>query len=571
MPAPKRKPKTVKAIKASKPAIAIETRPTPEALKLEIRKLRKGLIEKDRRELKQDFYLFFQDAWRESLEPFVEFHPSPHYELLAEWAQLIGTGQFKKKFPDKKGLMVCVPPRTLKSVTFTVSLPAWAWTFAPWKRFLCLSYGQDLAEPLSQKRRNLILSRWYQKRWNVEICDDENEKRKYANQHGGYCFSSGTVATGWGANVVICDDMLNARYAYSKAKRQAVNKFWDDALTTRRNNPAEDVYLIVMQRLHANDLVGHLLAKERDEWVVLEIPMEAEQATEYVHPISGKVWRRPAGDILVPTMNTKRYIAGEKKNPKRWSAQFQQRPSPPGGFIFNPDKWRYFDPAAAPDPDFQVLSVDCAWKSGKENDKVALMVLGADGPRRFVLGYRHEHMSYVQILDAIRDTRKQFPKISFVLVEAAANGEAVLKQLGEEMPGMVGIVPKDDKEARAHAASADLESENCYIPDPEKDSKVQFDLVDNFAQFQGDGSVEFDDLIDAFTQGINWLRMRFWGSDHLDKDYEQLTKGKGDVHTGDACPGCGKKTVVREGSVWTCTSCHSEGRGGRVKLTKQGF
>lgn len=547
------------------------TKPEPanEALRKDVSELRKVLIATDRQELPKSFGMFFHDAWENVLEPHVAFKDSPHYELLFEYAQLLGTGEFKKRFPDKKGIMICIPPRTLKSKIFTIALPAWIWTFAPWKKFLCLTYSEELAAPFSQDRRNLIQSPWYQKRFKLDIRDDQNEKRRYENDKGGFCFSSSAQATGFGGNFVILDDLLNARFAYSKARRQQVNKFWDDALTTRRNDPSQDVYLIIMQRLHSNDLVGHLTAKEKDEWVIVDIPMEAEETRDYVFPISGKVWTRVKGDILVPEMNTKQYIAGEKRNSKKWNAQFQQRPSPPGGFIFNPDKWIPYD--KAPDTDLQVLSVDCAWKSGKANDKVGLMVLGVDGPNRHILSWRHEHMTYNQILDAIRQYRREYPKISYVLVEEAANGYAVIKQLSEEMPGLVGVLPKEDKEARAHSASSDLESGHVFVPNPETNTLVQSEIIDTFAEFQGDGSVEFDDLIDAFTQAINWLRSRYWGTEHIDKQYAELSKSDKPPETGDTCPGCGKSTVVREGSAWMCGGCGSNGRGSRRTIIKPGF
>jgi predicted phage terminase large subunit-like protein len=279
-------------------------------------------------------------------------------------------------------------------------------------------------------------------------------------------------------------------------------------------------------------------------------------------------------------MNDAKYIKGQKRNMKVWNAQFQQKPSPPGGFIFNPDKWNFYDvvsttekKVALPDPDFQILSVDCAWKSGQENDKVALVVIGVEGPRKYLLDYQHEHMSYVGILDAIRAMRKKYPKISFVLVEKAANGEAVIKQLSEEMGGMVGVVAKDDKEARAHAASADLDSGQCFIPNPEQESRYQTDIIDEFAHFNGDGTIEFDDLVDAFTQAINWLREKFWSSEHLDKAYKEVTEGKNlDPQVGEACPGCGKTgTIVREGTSWVCKSCKSSGHGARRRIVKQGM
>src|SRR5208282_1069158 len=122
-------------------AVPLLEQDTHTAAQLEVKRLRKMLIEKDRRELAKDFYEFFRAAWSECIEPH---------------AQLLGSGEFKKRFPDKKGLMILIPPRTLKSLTFSVALQAWVWTHSPFKRFLCLSYGAELSTPLSQKTRNLL-------------------------------------------------------------------------------------------------------------------------------------------------------------------------------------------------------------------------------------------------------------------------------------------------------------------------------------------------------------------------------------------------------------------------------
>jgi predicted phage terminase large subunit-like protein len=550
-----------------------ETTPQRAAELAENRRLRKLLVEKDRRELAANFHEFFKAAWDESIEPHTPFNDSWHYEYLCEWGQLIGSGQFKKLYPDKKGVMILIPPRTLKSNIFSVALNAWCWTHSPWKKFLCLSYGQDLATPLSQKTRNLVQSPWYQKRWKLELREDANEKHKFDTTEGGYRFSSGTVATGWGGNVIVCDDMLNAKYAYSKARRTAVNGFWDDALTTRRNNPATDVYLLVMQRLFATDLAGHLLAKEAEEWVKVEIPMEAEETKDYVFPISGKVHTRVKGDILVPTMNDRRYIAGEKKNPRKWTAQFQQDPSPPGGFIFDPDKWKLYKVKGRPDPEFQLMSVDTATKGKLENDKAAIQVWGVSGPDRWLLKRVHEHLGFTELCDRIEQVKREFPKVSYILVEAQSIGPGVVKVLGEKFPGFVLVTPKDDKYSRAMAASAAQASGNVYIPDPEDDVEMQAEWIDVFSQFQGDGSVEFDDEVDAYSQAMIWLADRFFGDPHLDRLYEETMKGKNtDPQTGEECPGCHRKgTVVREGTSWICKGCGSSGRGGKRRVTQTGM
>jgi len=268
------------------------------------------------------------------------------------------------------------------------------------------------------------------------------------------------------------------------------------------------------------------------------------------------------------------------RTPRVWSGQFQQKPSPPGGFIFNPDRWgasggvaSFWNPTGAiPDPEFQLITVDCARKSAAENDNTCVMAMGVNGSQRWILDIDMRVMTYNEQIDSIRTMRKKFPKVSYVLIEQAANGFAVIKQLQEEMTGIIPIDPEGGKESRAVAASADME--NTFWPDPARDPRIQ-SHIDNFANFAGEGSVEHDDDVDAYTQAINWLRMRFWGQDHLDKAYAEIQRKPGelklDTDAKELCPGCEKATVVRVGSEWHCTNCPSQGSGSRNRIVRQGF
>lgn len=530
----------------------------------DLKSTQQQLLTAERNAYRSDFGQFFKAAWSE-LEPNVPFTDSPHYDLLFEYGQLIGSGEFKSLYPDKKGLIINIPPRTLKSITFNVALPAWVWTHSPHKRFLTISYGKDLAVSFSVKRRDLMRTRWYTSHFpEVRIKEDADLKDRYDNDKTGYmvCGSPGAIATGYGGNIIIIDDLLKADEAFSKQSRESANKFFDNSLTSRRNNPAEDVYLIVCQRLHEADIVGHLLKTEPDEWVVIDIPMEAEDDRTYLFPLSNRKWIRKKGHTLLPERFTPSWIRSEKRRPRVWSGQYQQHPSPAGGFIFDPDRWGIYDPTVQVDPDFQIMSVDCAWKSAEENDLTAIHVYGVSGIKRWLLHRYTAHMNYIQQLESIREIRRTFPKISYVLIEEAANGYAVIKQLREEMTGVEAIKPEGGKESRAVAASAD--QSNVFLPMPEKETWVQHEWIDNFAHFTGEGSIEHDDDIDAFSQAMNWLRSRFWGTEHLDKQYAEIQKAGSrnsgiEETTPGTCRACGQPAKVT-GDGWACTVCKASGR-----------
>src|SRR5438034_293575 len=83
----------------------------------------------------------------------------------AESEPLITRGEFRRRYPERQGLIINVPPRTAKSILTSVCWPCWSWMARPGMRFLCASYSDQLATEHSLARRNLITSRWYQLRW----------------------------------------------------------------------------------------------------------------------------------------------------------------------------------------------------------------------------------------------------------------------------------------------------------------------------------------------------------------------------------------------------------------------
>lgn len=535
----------------------------------------KALVKLESRTLAADFGEYFQHAWQ-VMEPTTPLEWSWHYALICEWITYAASGQMKKDHPEKIGIWFCVPPRTSKSLMVNVAFPTWSWTFAPAEKFMCISYGDDLATPLSRKRRDLLKSDWYQSRWKVQIKDDADLVTRFDNTRSGYqvAGTTGGAITGIGATRIVLDDLLKAKDAYSEAFRNQANALYDETLRSRLNQPKKDFFIGISQRLHEKDIVGFLQAVEPERWFFINIPLECEEDTDYVFPISGKVYHRKKGEVLLPNRFTPEVIAGFKKNPRVWAGQYQQRPSPAVGYIFYPDKWEFYDPASAPDPALQVISVDCTFKALSSSDEVAIHVYGAEGPNRWLLDRDTRRIDFPGTLVAIREMRKKHPKVSWVLIEDKANGPAVISVLQSEMAGIVAINPDGGKESRAHSASADQVTGHVILPDPKKLGWVQ-PFIDNFAAFNGEGSVDHDDDIDAMTQAINWLRTRHCGvSTWMKNELDKLAVAT-DVRgiSLERCPSCKKKTVERDGQDWNCTSCpaHGSTRGSSLLVVQQGM
>src|SRR5207245_1926500 len=122
------------------------------------------LAERRKRRCEQSLLEFFREAWK-VLEPETRFIDSWHYQLIAEYLELVTRGQFRKRFPGKIGIIFNQPPRTAKSSLITICWPCWSWIAKPSLRFLCASYSDQLASEHSVARRNLLLSKWYQRNW----------------------------------------------------------------------------------------------------------------------------------------------------------------------------------------------------------------------------------------------------------------------------------------------------------------------------------------------------------------------------------------------------------------------
>jgi predicted phage terminase large subunit-like protein len=456
--------------------------------------------------LAKDFESFFRAAWLYMDSATLIW--SWHYSLICEWITYASSGQMKKNHPEKIGVWFCVPPRTSKSLMVNVAFPSWTWASAPGEKFMCISYGDDLATPLSRKRRDLIKSDWYQARWKVQIKDDADWVTRFDNAKDGYMVAgtTGGAITGIGASRIVLDDLLKAKDAYSEAFRNQANTLYDETLRSRLNQPSKDFFIGIPQRLHESDIVGFLRETEPERWVFIDIPLECEEDTDYTFPVSGNVHHRAKGDILLPERFTPEAVAGYKKNPRVWSGQYQQKPSPQGGYIFPPDKWRFWS-GDAPRITRQVISVDAAFKDRPVNDYVAIHVYAIDGPNRYMLDKRTAHLDFPATKQAIRDMREKWPDVSAVLIEDKANGPAIVAELKKEMPGVIAVPVDGGKESRAHAASADVFSGNVYLPDPKQFTWVQ-SFIDLLAAFNGEGSVKHDDDVDAFTQFINWARGR---------------------------------------------------------------
>lgn len=470
---------------------------------------------------------FVPEAWK-VLKPSETFRANWHIDAICDHLEAVTAGDIKR-------LQVWIPRATMKSLCVSVFWPAWEWTRDPWLRYWSASYELGLAGRLVGQSLNLIKSRWYQERWGHLFSMLKEGERYYSNDKGGTRMATapGSTALGEHGHRIIIDDPINfaAADATSRVVLEAANDWYNGAVQGSKADPAISAEVIIMQRLHENDLSAHALEVFPGDWEVLCLPERYEPD----HPFAWRGDPRREGELLWPAKRNEKESDAMARSlgSHRAAAQMQQRPAAREGEILKRHWWRFYNPRLFTDdrladrrPKFRMVvqSIDAPLKDKQSNDLIAIQAWAAVGADRYLLDLKKGSMSYSQakraVIEQARHVRTLVPHAAHhVLIESAGYGDELADELKRELGGVhkLSHAREGDKILRAEAASADLESGNCFLPgyrdgpdeysmpDEARCSADIVDLINSCAVFPNG---RYDDDVDAFSQAINWIRNR---------------------------------------------------------------
>lgn len=285
-----------------------------------------------RRKLK----VFVKEAWHlvETKEPFVD---NWHIDELCKALEAVTRGEITD-------LLINVSPGSMKSLLVSVLWPAWEWATDPSLKYLAASYSSHLSIRDNMRLRDVVTSAWYQARWpEVKLADDQTAKQYYMTTTGGWRFATsvGGAGTGEHPDRAIIDDPTTADQARSDAERQAANDWLDRTISTR--GVARGVRkVIVMQRLHEQDMSGHVLAK--GGYTHICWPMRYDPSRP-----DPRDPRREAGELFWPKLFTEAKVRSLEIGLGQFGAagQLQQRPEPEGGGLFKKEWFTIVDEVPA--------------------------------------------------------------------------------------------------------------------------------------------------------------------------------------------------------------------------------
>lgn len=487
-----------------------------------------GLLkkEKDRRLAEGSLYEFLKQAWH-VVEPGVVFVDSWHIRVICEHLEVVTRGDIRR-------LLINMPPRHSKSTVVSVIWPMWEWIAFPEQKFLCASYSGILSIRDNLKARRLVQSPWYRERWTdkFSLSGDQNSKQRFENDHTGYriATSVGGSATGEGGTRLLLDDPHSAQEAQSDALRETAVEWFDQVWSTRLNDPKSNAMVVIMQRLHENDVSGHIL-EDIKGWEHLLLPAEYDGVKRFTS-LGYYDPRKKKGELICPERFGKKEISDLKVLLGIYgsSGQLQQDPTPPEGGILKPSYFNLWpQERGLPVFEYVLQSYDCAYTEKTAGDPTACTVWAVFTYKSkrncMLLDAWSEYLAYPdmrkRIIDdwtaeySAADKNSAFSRAKRpdrLLVEEKASGISLLQDLRlAKVPAVPYNPGNADKVSRAHQAAPTLEAGVLWIPESQKSPGQPISWAVEFVQqLSKFPRGKHDDYCDTFTQAIIYLKNDRW-------------------------------------------------------------
>ena len=476
---------------------------------------------------------FTRQAWH-VIEPGTPLVWNWHLDTLCAYLEAFFDSRIKR-------LILNVPPGSMKSILVSVMGPAWKWAKDPTARMINLTNEIGLATRDSLRMKNVITSDWYKARWGdrVQLSGDQKEKLHFENKRRGFRQGLGITAniTGKRGSFLLIDDPADAKKAFSDVIIQSVNDTYDQAVSSRLNDPGNDGICLIMQRLRTNDLTGHLLAKKNTKWTHVRIPMEydgepgfdpvTDLGPEYAHLADP---RREIGELFFPQRFTQEVVDSLKEDLGEygWAGQAQQRPSPLAGGIIKRAHWRTW-PDDRPFP--KILHTFASWDtaySKRDLEELAYSActtwgvwlderdLGPAHPqgrhKLMLLGAWYGRVDIDELIAKAREieAKKLTHDHDAHLIEDMASGKSLVQAMRRRSKcRVIRYDPKNDgggdKVFRAHVAAPSFKSGLVHIPNRPWAEEIA-DLVATFPS----GDALSKDITDTVTQAVNFLVSGWW-------------------------------------------------------------
>jgi predicted phage terminase large subunit-like protein len=418
----------------------------------------------------------------------VDMKENDHQAVICTALERVVVGKTKR-------LIINVPPRSGKTELAVINFIAWCMGNFPDSEFIHASYSKRLATNNTFNARAIMQHEAHAGIFgSPNLRDDSNAKDEFRTSQGGVVYATGNegTITGYGAGkmrktfggAIIIDDPHKAGEGDSETMRQNVLDWFSTTMESRKNSPDTPIILI-MQRLHEDDLSGFLLRNGNGEqWEHICIPAINDQGHSF--------WPEQ-----FPIDDLKRL---EATNVYRFAGQYQQQPAPKGGGVFKSEWVQHW--AALPDFEYRMIYADTAMKTGQENDFSVFQHWGKgrDG-KIYLLDMIRGRWEAPQLLMHARafwDKCKQQHGATLrqMRIEDKASGTGLIQQLKQGGIPVGAIKRNTDKITRAYDAAPMMQVGNVMLP---SSHPCLLDLLHEMSLFP---SAAHDDTVDPLMDAI---------------------------------------------------------------------
>lgn len=396
-------------------------------------------------------------------------------------------------------LIINIPPRYSKSEVAVINFAAWAFGHYPDAEFIHASYSSVLAANNSYSVRAMLRHEAYRAVFrNLRLQDDSKARHWWKTSDGGTFYAAGAEGTitgfgagkvnssGFGGAFIIDDPHKSLEARRSAVSRQMVIDWFQGTVETRLNSQQTPIILI-MQRLHEDDLSGWLLDGGNGEhWEHVSLPAIRQDGTA--------LWSAKHTIEELHRM--------QSSKPYDFAGQYMQRPVPIGGGMVK-EAWFSERYRAIPDRIIRIVqSWDTAQKDKKERNDPSVCTTWAETPTGyFLLDVYRAWLDYPALERAITDQAAKWKPHS-VLIEDKSTGQSLIQQARHGKIGRIPVIainPKGDKIERLERCTGLMEAGRVKLPD---NAEWMADFLAEMVTFP---MGRHDDQVDSVSQAINWM------------------------------------------------------------------
>lgn len=439
------------------------------------------------------------------------FLVGPHHKVMCDALDRVYRGECMR-------LIICIPPGYSKTELAVINFIAHGFAINPGARFIHASYADTLALDNSSKAREIINLPEFQANWSLTLKADTSAKGLWRTDMEGHlrAAASGQPITGFRAGrilepgdpwkftgALIIDDPLKPDDAHSKVTRQFINQRWQNTFRSRFAQDSTTPCIVIMQRLHVDDFVAHILETSGERWDVLMLPIEVDGEEEEIHPMANMIPHGLPDGPLWSVKHNQSQINILKLDELTYSGQYRQRPIAAGGNLFKEEWFNSYE--NLPRFAWRGIYVDTAQKTEQRHDYSVFEHWGAtyDG-RAYLIDVLRAKMEAPELeksgvvfwnkakqLDPIKHGHLRHMKI-----EDKVSGTGLIQTLRRKSVPVIPVQREKDKYMRALDIVPSVAAGLVYVP---RNAGFTKPFINEVMEFP-DGI--HDDQVDPFVDAV---------------------------------------------------------------------